>query len=202
MTTARAIGVLVVDDHPAVRAGVLALIEAEPGLAALGAVGDGFAVPPAVHKLRPDVVVLDYQLPGTNGLALCRQIRRGPIPPAVLIYSAFASSDMVVPALVAGAGAIADKSIEPRELTATIRRLAVGETLLSMPSRALLRAAAQRLEVDDAPLLEMVLGGVGVGHISASLSITSEEVDERIEMMLSRLVVRGGATTRSAPDGR
>jgi DNA-binding NarL/FixJ family response regulator len=181
--------VLVVDDHPAVRAGVAALVDAEPGLHTVEAVGDAFAVAPAVHAHRPDVVVLDYQLPGIDGLSLCRTLRSAPLPPAVLIYSAFASRDMIVPAHIAGAGALADKALEPRELTLMIRRLADGERLMESPTPDLLDAAGHRLPRQDLPLLGMLTNGVAASEIAEVLGLSVERAHARIDRLLARLVV-------------
>lgn len=189
MGPSQQITVLVVDDHPAVRAGLRALIDAEPGMTALGDVGDTFAVAPAVYRMRPDVVVLDYQLPGVNGLSLCREITSGIRPPAVLMYSAFASRAMVIPARIARASAIADKGIEPRELTVIIRRLAAGESLIADPSAELVATAAQRLDADDIPILELLLGGVPLSQIADQLAIAAVDLEQFVERMLARLTV-------------
>jgi len=189
MDPSQQITVLVVDDHPAVRAGLRALIDAEPGMTALGDVGDTFAVAPAVYRMRPDVVVLDYQLPGINGLSLCREITAAIRSPAVLMYSAFASRAMLVPARIARAGAIADKGIEPRELTALIRRLAAGENLIADPSAELVAAAAHRLDGEDIPILELLLGGTSLRQIAGQLNIVAADLEQRVDGMLARLTV-------------
>lgn len=188
-TRPRPITVLVVDDHPAVRAGVKALIDAEPGMDAVEAVGDAFSVAPAAHKLRPDVVVLDYQLPGVDGLSLCRTLRRGPVPPAVLVYSAFAGRDMEVPGWLAGAGAIADKNIEPRELTLLIRRLADGERAMDPPAEELVEAAVHRLDPDDVPVLRGLVAGQAPTALAAELGFEPAAFDARLDRILARLVV-------------
>lgn len=194
MDPSQQITVLVVDDHPAVRAGLRALIDAEPGMTALGDVGDTFAVAPAVYRMRPDVVVLDYQLPGINGLSLCRKITAGIRPPAVLMYSAFASRAMLVPARIARAGAVADKGIEPRRLTALIRRLAAGENLIADPSAELVAAAAHRLDAEDIPILELLLGGVSLGQIAGQLNIAAVDLEQLVDRMLARLTVGSSPT--------
>ncbi len=185
----RPITVLVVDDHPAVRAGVKALIDAEPGMDAVEAVGDAFAVGPAVHKLRPDVVVLDYQLPGLDGLSICRQLRRGPVPPQVLVYSAFAGRDMEVPGWLAGAGAIADKNIEPRELTLLIRRLSDGERVMDAPEDELTEAAVHRLDAEDVPVLRGLVAGTAPATLAGELGLDPADLDEALDRILGRLVV-------------
>ncbi len=193
VTQARPVRVLVVDDHPAVRAGVTALVDAEPGLVAVDAVGDAFAVAPAIHAQRPKVVVLDYQLPGLDGLSVCRQIRRGLLAPCVVIYSAFAGRELLVAAHLAGAGAVVDKTAEPRELTLLIRRLAAGERLLAPVTGDLVEAAAHRLHSEDRPLLRRLLGGEPSARIAEAAGLAVAELDERVDRMLARLVVARSA---------
>jgi DNA-binding NarL/FixJ family response regulator len=183
------IRVLVVDDHPAVRAGLCLLVDAEPGMEAVGAVADAFGVPPAVHATGPDVVLMDYQLPGSDGISVCRELRRGPVAPAVLLYTAFADESMVVPARLAGVGAIADKGLEPRALALLIRRLAAGEAVLDEVTPELLAAAAAAVGPSDEPLLRAVATGAPPAGVAASAGLTPQELDRRVEQMLERLVV-------------
>lgn len=186
--------VLVVDDHPAVRAGLCTLIDAEPGLVATGDAADPFAVAPAVHHQRPDVVVMDYQLPGEDGMSLSRRLGRAPVPPAVLIYSAFADRDMVIPARIAGVRAIVDKGTPPRELAMAIRRVAAGEDLLPPADQELLAEAAHRLPDDDLPILEMLFDGLSTAAIAQRTDCSSVDVEARVDAMLARLVVARSAT--------
>lgn len=190
----RSISVLVVDDHPAVRAGLRALVDAEPGLAAVDATGDTFAVGPAVYRLRPDVVVMDYQLPGIDGLSLCRELTHGPGAPAVLIYSAFATEAMIVSGHLARAAAIADKTTEPRELAGLIRRIAEGERPLPPVTPELLEAAGHRLEPRDVPILELLVTGETVAFVADTLGMNTADVELRVASIIARLGVRSPPT--------
>ncbi len=186
---AASVRVLVADDHAAVRAGVAALVDAEPGLTAVGAVADAFAVAPAIQRSRPDIVVLDFQLPGIDGVTLCRQLARTGRPPAAIIYSAFVSDDMLVPAYLAGARAVIDKTAEPRELMAAVHRVALGETLLAPPTDPVIHAAAQRLAAPDRAILLMLLDACDTRTVADAVGIAPADIEERVDAILARLVV-------------
>ncbi|MDP8968072.1 MAG: response regulator transcription factor, partial [Actinomycetota bacterium] len=96
------IRILIVDDHPAMRAGLTAVLRAEPGLVPLDAATSVSDLWPTLKRTRPDVVVLDYHLPGDDGLVLCRRIKRELPAPAVLLYSAYADAALTIPARLAG----------------------------------------------------------------------------------------------------
>jgi len=186
--------VLVVDDHPAVRAGVRALIDAEPGMEAVGEASNEFDLEPQLRTTRPDVVILDYQLQTANGISLGRRIKRGPLPPKVLIYSAFATEHMTAPALVAGVDACVDKGIPPRDLAMIVRRLAVGESLLPAITPNALNSALERLAPADRPLLQSLAEGRPLADLAAEPGIDREALEAQLDRILEALVVDTGAT--------
>src|SRR3954469_17848834 len=91
------LSVLIVDDHPALRAGLRALLEQEPGIVFAGAVPGEKQLMRALPELRPDVVVLDYALGRGDGLSACFRIKQLPHPPAVVLYTAYADDVFAVP---------------------------------------------------------------------------------------------------------
>jgi DNA-binding NarL/FixJ family response regulator len=93
--------VLVVDDHPALRAGLEGLLSDEPGVECIGALDSTDGLLAAVHDLRPDVVVLDYALGADDGLTTCFRLKQQPHPPAVVLYSAYVDGVFAVPAAIA-----------------------------------------------------------------------------------------------------
>ena len=102
------IRVLVVDDHPVLRAGLEAVLRAEPGFVCVGVAADGAEMARALHRRAPDVVVLDRRLGAEDGLALCATLRSDPDAPEVVIYTADERPDMDRRARAAGAcGAVA-----------------------------------------------------------------------------------------------
>ena len=115
------IRVLVVDDHPVLRAGLEAVLRAEPGFRCVGGAEDGEAMWRLWNRHRPDVVVLDHRLGDEDGVELCRQLRAEREPPSVLLYTADPSRQLEIAAQAAGAAGIVDKSVDVDALFDAIR---------------------------------------------------------------------------------
>ncbi len=142
-----------------------------------------------LDRTRPDVVLVDNHLPGTDGLTLCPRIKSEVPAPAVVLYSAFADPSMTVPAIVVGVGAIVHKGGQSRDLVDAIRRTARGETTLPDISKPLLEAAGHALGSDDLPLLGMLIHCTAPTEVATTLRIERRELDRRIAGMLNRLKV-------------
>lgn len=181
------IQLVVVDDHPALRAGLTSVLRAEPGLVPLDAVASAEELWPVLNRARPQVVVLDYHLPPTDGVELCRQIKRQVPAPAVLLYSAYAGEGLVVPALVAGADGIVHKGAPAPDLYDAIRRVARGERVMPPLSRSLVADVVERIDPSDAPILMMSLDGSTPAEIAGSLRCTTAEVAQAIDRILGAL---------------
>jgi len=183
------IRILIVDDHPAMRAGLTAVLRAEPGFVPLDAAASVSDLWPTLNRTRPDVVVLDYHLPGDDGLVLCRRIKRQLPAPAVLLYSAYADGSLTIPARLAGIDGFVSKAAPASELYDAIRRLARGERVLPPISREMLDDAGNRLGPDELPILGMTIDNTPLLEIAATLGIEPTEVAHRIDRMIKRLKV-------------
>jgi DNA-binding NarL/FixJ family response regulator len=115
------IRVLVVDDHPVLRAGLEAVLRAEPGFRCVGGAEDGESMWRLLRRTRPDVVVLDHRLGGEDGIELCRALRSEPVPPAILLYTADPSAALEREALAAGASGLVAKAVDVDSLFDAIR---------------------------------------------------------------------------------
>ena len=178
-----------VDDHPALRAGLQAVLQVEPGLVHVGGVGTEEELWPALHRTMPDVVLMDYHLPGTDGLQLCFALTRQMVPPHVLVYSAYASPALTVPALLAGASGVVGKDADARDLYDAIRRAARGERLISPVTPAMLEEALTAVDSADQPLLTMTIDGATPAEMAETLKTTPDRVAQRIRKMISQLRV-------------
>jgi DNA-binding NarL/FixJ family response regulator len=183
------IRILLVDDHPALRAGLTAVLRAEPGLVPLGTAASEEELWPALQRTKPDVVILDYHLPPADGLQLCRRIKRTMPPPGVLLYSAYADASLVIPGVLAGADAVVNKGAPAADLYDAIRRVGRGDKVMPPISRELLDEACARLDSEDLPALMMLLEGHPADEVARTLGKSGEDFAHTIERMISRLKV-------------
>ncbi|PCN48643.1 DNA-binding response regulator [Curtobacterium sp. 'Ferrero'] len=123
--------IVLADDQELVRAGFRVILESEPGLHVVGEAADGAAAVDAVVRLRPDVVCLDVQMPGVDGLEAARRIAALDDPPAVLVLTTFDHDDALFQALEAGASGFLLKNASPERLIDAVRTVAAGDALLA-----------------------------------------------------------------------
>ena len=181
------IRVAIVDDHPAVRLGLHTALRSEPGLVPVGAAADAAELAPLLYRTRPDIVLLDYNLPDTDGLTVCRNIKAEALSPGVILYSAFVDGSMTIPAIVAGADGILNKGVPARELFAAIRRVHGGADALPPISPEQLHAAGAALDDVDLPILGMLVERTSTLDIADTLHIDHKTLKRRIGRMLDHL---------------
>lgn len=186
------IRIVVVDDHPAVRAGLVAVLRSEPGLVPVDAVGTSGDALMAVEQRHADVAIVDYHLQQSDGLVLCRRLKSLRRPPGVLVYSAFAEKGLAIPAIIAGADALVDKGAATDDLFAAIRTVARGATTMPALTPELMAATAARLETADLPILGMLVDRTPPPEIARVLQLDGGELEGRLTEMLARLTVRPG----------
>lgn len=128
------IRLLIADDHPVVRAGLVGLLSDEPDFAVVGDVADGEAAVRAAAQAHPDVVLLDLQMPRLDGVAATAAIvaaRGAQAVPRVLILTTYESDDRILAAIEAGASGYLLKAAPAEEIAAGVRSVAAGQTALS-----------------------------------------------------------------------
>jgi DNA-binding NarL/FixJ family response regulator len=189
--------VLVVDDHPALRAGLESLLGQENGFVSLGALADEREVTDAIDESRPDVVILDHALDGGDGLRACFRIKQLPAPPGVVLYSGYVDSVFAVPAALAQADAIVSKSAPVDELLSAIRAVAAGEHGMPPLDRDAMAAASSRLAVEDLPVVGMLFARISVDEIAETLDVSPDEVRLRALRIIGELQARDRFGTRA-----
>ncbi len=181
------IRVAVLDDHPAVRAGVQAILARESDLRLVGFAADEHALWRLLEGTHPAIMVLDLHHPGRDGLALCLQIKRQSDPPAVLLYSARASAALTVAAAVAGADAVVNKSSDAATLVQAIRTVARRPRPTPAISPQMKANAAARLDPTDHAILAMRVAGDSPVEIAETLGVPEPAIANRIAAIVSNL---------------
>ncbi|SES28298.1 response regulator [Lentzea albida] len=188
--------VLVVDDQPLFRAGLVALLNASPGLTVVGEAGDGDTAAALAESSRPDVVLLDIRLPGLAALARVATSAR------VLVLTTFDLDEHVHEALRLGAAGFVLKESEPARLIAAIKAVASGEMQFSPTVMRRLVAAYLRGDSDASPwrsvgleeltdrereVLRLVGTGLTNTAIAARLSVTEGTVKTHLNRVMTKL---------------
>jgi DNA-binding NarL/FixJ family response regulator len=179
--------VALLDDHPAVLAGLRRLIDPEPDLTVVAATGDPRELMPLLDRTRADVLVLDHDLARADGLSHCLRVKRREQPPAVVVYAAYTGPALALAARAAGADALVDKADPVRRLLHAIRTAADGGQAIPPAARDAYAAAVERIDDADLPVLAMLLDGTTVEDIAAALRSEPGEVAWRAQRIVGRL---------------
>jgi DNA-binding NarL/FixJ family response regulator len=186
-SAARQVRLMVVDDHPAVRWGLERLFEEQPDLTVAAVCIGADGVLARAEAERIDVAIIDYSLRGRNGLWLCRQLKRLPQSPRVIIFSAFASDHLAACCTVAEADAVLNKGALGSELCDAVRSVMRGRRLLPRVSPPLADMLRRRLAGDEQMLFGMLLAGIPREEICRILGISQRELASRLDATLSEL---------------
>jgi DNA-binding NarL/FixJ family response regulator len=196
-----AIRVLVVDDHAAVRMGLGGLLEDHLDVELVATAASAREALADAARVAPDVAVVDYHLDDSDGLTLCRALKRLPRPPRVLVYSAYADGALAAAAVVAGADGVVSKGTLGEEVVRTIRVLAHGRRAIPPIPRAVQRSLRARLEPTDQAILGMLLQGIAPSEIADVLSISPSRLESRRTAMLRTLAAIDPNAALAEPAG-
>jgi DNA-binding NarL/FixJ family response regulator len=191
--------VVLADDHPVVRAGLSALLTSMADIEVVAVAADGHAAVREVVLHRPDVAVLDLQMPGQDGSAATREIRRAAPEVAVLVLTMFDDDDSVFTAMRAGARGYVVKGAEQEEIGRAIRAVASGEAIFGpgVAERVLRYFAAPPPVADPFPeltarereILGFIARGLSNSAIAARLALSPKTVANHISSIFTKLQV-------------
>jgi DNA-binding NarL/FixJ family response regulator len=188
---------LIVDRHPALRAGVKVVLEAERDLVVVGDTGALDELLPLLRRTRPDVVLLDCHPPMVADLRACRVVKCLLPAPRVLIYSAYADDRLRIASRVAGADGLLDKNSSALDLVQAIRGVHSGRRLLEPVEPGDVHDATRLLNRQEAQILAMLLDDVPPSGIAVALGMPPATVGRRMNDILGRLCA---GPPWSAPD--
>jgi DNA-binding NarL/FixJ family response regulator len=208
------IRVLLADDHAAFRSGLRALIDSVPGLTVVGEADSGAEAITSAASLQPDVVLMDLNMAGVDGIAATREIVSTSPHIAVLVVSMYEDDDQVFGALKAGARGYLLKGADRAELVRAIRSVVAGEAIFGQAvARRLAAFFASRPQVERAAfpelterereILDLVARGMNNAQITQRLVLSPKTVRNHISNIFSKLQVadRAEAIVRAREAG-
>ena len=211
---AASVSIVVADDHEVVRAGFAALLDTQPDFTVLGTASDGAEAVRISRELRPDVILMDVRMPGTDGIEATRQLTAATGGPRVIILTTFDLDEYVYDALCAGASGFLLKDVTAERLFDAVRVVAAGEALLApavtrrlISEFARLRPAAPapspavaeptpavaELTPRETEVLRLLAEGLSNPEIAGRLVITEETVKTHVSRVLHKLALRDRA---------
>lgn len=198
------IRLVVVDDHPVVRHGLVSMLRYEQDMQVVGEAGDGAEAVRVILDQAPDVVLLDLRLPQLSGIEVMKQTRVQAAQTRFLVLTTYDTDEYIVPALSAGAQGYLLKDTTPDELTRAIRTLAAGGAPLEPAVAAKLLTSMNAPQGDDElsarelDVLKLLVAGASNKMIAAQLNVSENTVKSHLSHIFDKLQVQSRAEAVAA----
>jgi RNA polymerase sigma factor (sigma-70 family) len=193
--TGKTIRVVIVDDHAVLRSGLEQLLGGQPDIEVVGTAASGAEAIELARQLRPDVVLMDLQMPGVDGVSATREIVGAELAD-VLVLTSYSDAERIVGALDAGAMGYLLKDAEPDEVLSGIRAVARGESPINpraarelLGARRTTGAASAELTPREREVLVLVRQGLANKQIARRLGISERTVKAHLTSTFQRIGV-------------
>ncbi len=197
------IRLVVVDDHPVVRHGLVAMLRYERDMQVVGEAEDGIQAVNRILELLPDVVLLDLNLPKMSGIEVMRQVRAQQPRIRFLVLTTYDTDEYIGPALEAGAQGYLLKDATPDELTRAVRSLAAGgaaleEGVAARVLEGIAEPGGHELSARELQVLRLLVAGATNKAIAAQLDLSENTVKSHLSHIFSKLRVQSRAEAVAA----
>jgi DNA-binding NarL/FixJ family response regulator len=199
-----AVTVVVADDQSAVREGLVLLLGTLPGIAVVGEAGDGEAALAAVAALAPQVVLMDLNMPGCDGVEATRRVRAGFPRTRVVVLTTYSDDDSIIGALQAGALGYLTKDATRAEIGRAVHAAAAGQAVLAPEVQQRLLAAATRAggpvpddERDLTPRESEVLRLIAAGRSNREIARALVVSEATVKTHVNRIFAKTGSRDRA-----
>lgn len=188
--------VLLVDDHPVVRKGVATVLDADPDIEVVGEVGSVEAALKAVKRLKPEVVMTDVQLPGSDGIELCQTLHVEQPKIRTIVLTRFPNESVMLRAFAAGAKGFLVKECDPELLCQTVKIVLDGGAFVDPHATSKLITLATKgrrakgpfgLTLQQMRVLELLPRGLSNREIAGELGLKEETVKSHLSAAMRRL---------------
>jgi DNA-binding NarL/FixJ family response regulator len=193
------IRLVVVDDHPVVRHGLVSMLRYEKDMQVVGEAGDGAEAVRVILEQHPDVVLLDLRLPQLSGIEVMKQTRARVPQTRFMVLTTYDTDEYIVPALNAGAQGYLLKDTLPDELTRAIRSIASGGSPLEPAVAAKLIESMNdqddedELSAREMDVLKLLVAGASNKLIAAQLNVSENTIKSHLSHIFSKLQVQSRA---------
>lgn len=186
------IRVLVVDDHPPMRIGLVALIKSQPGMDVVAEGADGEEAIQIYEDIRPDVVLMDLRMPGIGGVEATLAIRKKDPEARVIVLSTYDWDEDIHRAIQSGAKSYLLKDMSIEEIASTVRAVHAGDASLPrlVAERLTERSQREQLTERERDVLESLIKGRSNKEIGSSLCISEDTVKSHLKTLFAKLRVR------------
>lgn len=187
----RAIRIMIVDDHPVVRAGLTSMLSTQPGFVVAGSAANGAEAIALADSTAPDIILLDLRMPGMTGIEVLRALQQKGTTSRAIVLTSFETDEDIYQAVQAGAQGYLLKNSSQQELVGAIRAVHAGQRHLPprITARLAERMMRSALTGRELEVLKMLLKGLTNKQIARALSISGNTARNHVNSIIEKLEV-------------